>query len=265
MYALRAELYSNVEQYEKALADCNEAARLAPEVKDFGEVRDWLAQKINEAAVRARMIASVPKDIPPPIQSSTTALKSADPQSSPAGGGVQSLHARDWADSLVEINSREFCIPFTLKTSDATDIRLYVSRDEGKTWHEEQSIKLEASKARDFTFHASADGIYWFAIQLVKKDGALDPKKIESGRSGMQVMKVKVHTEFSKPTALRKLKDKINEISTRLSEAELLISLLAYESEKNGDECSKEIASLHSQVAELERRLADLENAAMKK
>jgi tetratricopeptide (TPR) repeat protein len=268
-YARRCDLHLKLDQYEKALADCNEAIRLKPEMKEYGTLRDWLSDQIklkkDEAAKRAQLIASVPDDIPPPpIQSTTSGLKSADSRSSPVAGGVQSLQAEDRDDSLVEINSPEFCIPFTLKTSDATAIRLHVSRDKGKTWHEEQTIKLEASKAGDFTFHASADGIYWFAVQLVKKDGSLDPEKIESGRLGMQVMKVKVQTDFN-PTVLRKLKDKLQEISTRISEVDLLVSLLAHESEKNRNDCSTEITSLHSQIAELERRLADLENAAKKK
>ena len=71
--------------------------------------------------------------------------------------------------------SRHFDLPLLLnpEVRDKIDrMRLYVSRDHGKTWKVQEEIVSTSSR---FSVSVTEDGRYWFALQLLYKGGKADP------------------------------------------------------------------------------------------
>jgi septal ring factor EnvC (AmiA/AmiB activator) len=68
-------------------------------------------------------------------------------------------------------------------------VRLFVSEDRGKTWKHENDFKVSDEKA---TFTARRDGLYYFAIQMVMKDGKRMP---DNRRALSPTMKVYVNSQ----------------------------------------------------------------------
>ncbi len=91
-----------------------------------------------------------------------------------------------------EIRTRHFALPLMYQT-DKTDnikcIKLFVSEDRGKSWKHERDYKPTADKV---TFLAPDDGLYWFAVQIVFKDGKSQPDELDELEPAM---KVYVNTE----------------------------------------------------------------------
>ena len=71
--------------------------------------------------------------------------------------------------------TKSFRIPFTVLPADRArvkDVQLWVSKDTGYTW------KLESRTNPDrpsFTFRATRDGEYWFAVRTLDNKGNLYP------------------------------------------------------------------------------------------
>lgn len=75
----------------------------------------------------------------------------------------------------LEFPHRKFVIPFMLPPGTQRpiqSIRLYVSEDRGKTW----KIADERPRTVDrFSFAATHDGHYWFAVQTIEANGKRNP------------------------------------------------------------------------------------------
>ncbi len=67
------------------------------------------------------------------------------------------------------------------------DVVLYVSRDEDRPLHWERANSIPLDKT-NFKYEAPGDGVYWFVIQTVWKNGKLDPPKIENVQTGLKVV-----------------------------------------------------------------------------
>ena len=71
------------------------------------------------------------------------------------------------------------------RKGDLVELVLYVSTDQGKTW-------VGAGKAKPtqdaFNFHAKEDGLYWFSVQAVDRDGKYDPPDIAQVQPALKVM-----------------------------------------------------------------------------
>lgn len=94
----------------------------------------------------------------------------------------------------VDTAHRAFRIPLDLpeaRTSGYSAVRIYYSRDQGKTWnlHAEGSLKME-----NVTFRAEQEGEYWFVLALVNKNGSQIPDKLEEAEPGL-----KVHVDATRP------------------------------------------------------------------
>jgi PDZ domain len=79
---------------------------------------------------------------------------------------------------VVEIQYRTIGIPFYVEPGKQNDIeclRLFVSQDRGKTWQRQAECK---PNEKHFHFVAPDDGLYWFAMQIVGKNGAPEPAKV---------------------------------------------------------------------------------------
>jgi hypothetical protein len=64
------------------------------------------------------------------------------------------------------------------------EVILFASANEGQTWQEAGRI---APTQRAFTFSAPGDGVYWFAVQTLDKDGRKDPEDVGALRSGLKI------------------------------------------------------------------------------
>ncbi len=52
-------------------------------------------------------------------------------------------------------------------------LNLFVSTDRGATWHLYETYKTETEH---LDFESDSDGLFWFAVQLVRKDGTVSPE-----------------------------------------------------------------------------------------
>ena len=72
-------------------------------------------------------------------------------------------------------NQPAFQIPLDIEPAvrqQLKEIRLFVSRDQGKTWQQRESAKPEQN---GFVFHATEDGQYWFCVAAVDLQGRQEP------------------------------------------------------------------------------------------
>jgi hypothetical protein len=86
-----------------------------------------------------------------------------------------------------EIQSRRFAMALMFQTDKKDNIeciRLFVSEDRGKSWKHEKDYKSPVEKV---TFTAPDDGLYWFAAQIVFKDGKRQPGELDDLEPAMKV------------------------------------------------------------------------------
>jgi hypothetical protein len=103
-------------------------------------------------------------------------------------GGLALLDARAQEPAgAIFFQHRQFKIPFKndQRSLGITQVRLYVSNDQGKTW---QVAATAAPEEQAFRFSTPTDGFFYFAVQTVDKKGNLDPPKVESLRPNLRVI-----------------------------------------------------------------------------
>jgi hypothetical protein len=94
--------------------------------------------------------------------------ESAGEQSIPRSQGNSSEN--DTASKPIYWNKSEFLIPFNVGSQGMLpeSVELEVSVDSGKNWTVVERQKLAT---RQFTFRSNGDGLYWFRIKTIGKDG----------------------------------------------------------------------------------------------
>lgn len=100
-------------------------------------------------------------------------------------------------------------------------LRLFVSEDQGKSWKHESDHEASVEFV---TFEAPEDGLYWFAVQLVLKDGTnmpddpkeFVPQKIFVNTSGKPVEVKKPYLELLREN--EELRKRVKELEKKLSE-----------------------------------------------
>lgn len=80
-------------------------------------------------------------------------------------------------DPPVAMKDRGVAIPYNLSVAPAevSEILLYVSIDQGKAWSKGGSIK---PTEKQFAFQAPTDGLYWFTVAVVYKNGTQVPADV---------------------------------------------------------------------------------------
>ena len=75
---------------------------------------------------------------------------------------------------LTPVNVQDFTIPYEVgeSVSPIRDVELLVSKDRGRRWHAAARQSAETGK---FTFHADADGEYWFTFRTITTTGSVSP------------------------------------------------------------------------------------------
>jgi hypothetical protein len=86
-------------------------------------------------------------------------------------------------------NKLKFRIPFhydpaELKRLSASEIRLYSSRDRGRSWQRAQAVRPDAGK---FNFQAPGDGEYWFIVRTLDAGNREHPDATDN-TPGLQVI-----------------------------------------------------------------------------
>jgi hypothetical protein len=93
------------------------------------------------------------------------------PVRSPDGGRVEGV----WQEGVMECKARSFLLPFAIDLNERETIAcvvLYVSVDEGETW---KRVAARSPNGSGFPFQAPREGVYWFALQVQRKDGTKEP------------------------------------------------------------------------------------------
>jgi RNA polymerase sigma factor (sigma-70 family) len=103
-------------------------------------------------------------------------------------------------DQSFIINQREFRIPVSVESENRDALKhivLFASEDHGKTWKQRVSI---IPTQQGFDFKADRDGLFWFAVQTIYKDGRKQPEAMRDVRPDLRIM---VNTRpNTTPTAL---------------------------------------------------------------
>lgn len=81
------------------------------------------------------------------------------------------------------VNKREFHLPFgnflsVIPQDQLKEVRLYVSRDNGATWKQYQSMtkeKIQTLPNKNFPVATASDGEFWFAVRIVNQQGVETP------------------------------------------------------------------------------------------
>src|SRR5437870_4868192 len=71
------------------------------------------------------------------------------------------------------------------RRGDLVELVLYVSTDQGRTWTGAGKVKPTQDA---FNYHAEKDGLYWFSVQAVDRDGKYDPPDIAQVPPALKVM-----------------------------------------------------------------------------
>jgi hypothetical protein len=85
------------------------------------------------------------------------------------------------------IHTRDFKFPVLFgpgNRGQIKEIRLWVSTDEGTTWRQSGSITPDK---QGIPFRAPADGLYWFAVQVIDQNGTAQPPKVEAAHVSQKV------------------------------------------------------------------------------
>jgi RNA polymerase sigma factor (sigma-70 family) len=83
------------------------------------------------------------------------------------------------ATGAYTVNAPKINIPIKVANKSRDNIQelnLYVSEDKGVTW--KRAVTIGATM-NAFPFNAPSDGVYWFKLQVVHKDGSAEPQGID--------------------------------------------------------------------------------------
>ena len=93
------------------------------------------------------------------------------------------------APGVSNMMQRNFKIPIHIDPARRDHIKeliLLSSTDQGKSWHHEATVTADKDA---FTYYAPNDGLYWFSVTVVDKNGKRDP---EDPAQSSEVLKVLV-------------------------------------------------------------------------
>ncbi len=126
-----------------------------------------------------------------------------------------------------ELEAREFLLPLRVK-QDAEGqierIRLYMSQNGGKTWTHVKDAKATDDNIR---YKAPKDGLFYFALQIVYRNGKCEPAELNQLTAQQ---KVYVNTEHK-----------------------------TLKPQKSYEDLQSEVEELHKTVERLKKRVAELE------
>lgn len=88
---------------------------------------------------------------------------------------------------VYEIQTKHFAIPFRVMPDYQDKIekmRLFVSQDQGKTWKHKKDFRPNDKRV---IYTPPHDGLYWFSLQVVLKNGERNPADLDDLIPNMKV------------------------------------------------------------------------------
>jgi hypothetical protein len=140
-------------------------------------------------------------------------------------------------NDVCEWHNQQFQMPIFVDANQrdrVKQIRAFVSEDRGKTWRHLSNHEPTDTAVK---FTAAKDGLYWFAVQVVAKDGGIQPQKTENLEPAM---KVYVNTE-------------------RRALARVPAERIDLKPDRSREDLQREVAELRQTVAELKKKIAEME------
>ncbi len=116
----------------------------------------------------------------------------------------------DTPSDVEHLDTRAFQIPISVQPSQKSEIRelqLFTSTDLGKTWEKSSAVGPDSDC---FEFVAPTDGMYWFAVRVLKKDGAFEPRNLSAANH------LKVEIKKAKPVSGKKGNKSVEELKARV-------------------------------------------------
>jgi len=86
------------------------------------------------------------------------------------------------------LETRDFELPVRVipeRRGEIGSILLFLSEDRGRTW---KQVDTAAPDKKGFPFKANRDGSFWFAIQIVDKEGNRDPQDVSRTTNIIKVL-----------------------------------------------------------------------------
>jgi hypothetical protein len=127
---------------------------------------------------------------------------------------------------VYEIQRRRFAMPICVNRDGRDKIekfRLFVSEDQGKTWKHEKDYKLSDNLV---LFAAPRDGLYWFAVQKVLKDGDSDPAERDDLVPAMKVYVNSKRRAFKVQKSYEELEREVEELRMTVEQLQKKIKQL---------------------------------------
>ncbi|MBM3995109.1 MAG: hypothetical protein FJ303_13300 [Planctomycetes bacterium] len=97
-----------------------------------------------------------------------------------------SVNAQGPVSGVIFFQHRQFKIPFSNDQNPAIkELRLHVSRDQGRTW---TMTATAEPREQHFRFSTPNDGYFWFCVQSRDDKGKLHPEKSDDFRASLKVI-----------------------------------------------------------------------------
>jgi hypothetical protein len=145
--------------------------------------------------------------------------------------GLLMLSAGALPAEVVPLREKAIQIPIELnKPAVVRELYLFVSTDQGRTWRQDGYATPDK---KFFPFYAREDGIYWFQMQVVHKDGTKDPADLNQMKPALAVL-VDTQPPILRITNADKVGDEVH-VTWTLQEANPELESLRLEYRPAGD------------------------------
>jgi hypothetical protein len=143
---------------------------------------------------------------------------------------------------VVEVQTRRIVIPVQVdpdRQQDIDRLRLFVSEDRGKTW-----LPLAECRPseKQFSLAAPGDGLYWFAVQVLLKNGAPEPPKVTDLQPGQKVYVNTGGRDIKRDKTYGELSEEVSQLKVALkrvcslpAEPDMKLVIASFDIPKHGD------------------------------
>jgi hypothetical protein len=133
-----------------------------------------LAQRVSGLEGKLNLVLRELASLRDQQKGCTVAVEAETPEG-PPGPPPMLYQAGGEEGEVVYVNQKGFTIPISVKPERRADVRelvLYVSRDQGRTW---EIHGRTAPDRKGFDYFANSDGLVWFSVAVIDKQGKQDP------------------------------------------------------------------------------------------
>jgi hypothetical protein len=127
---------------------------------------------------------------------------------------------------VVVVEARQFDFPVEINPEFKGKIkcvRLFASEDKGKTWKHKKDCK---PTDKHISFTAPRDGLYYFALQVVFKDGTGKPEDVADLTPGMKVYVNRERKPVKDPKSYEELEREVAELRKTVKQLQKRVKAL---------------------------------------